>query len=110
MAWRRFNNRREVGSTGGLTPAPFDSGASSKDQGIDKAGNRRLRALMIELSWAWLRWQPDSELSRWFEERFGHGTRRQRRVGIVALARKLLIALWRYADQGIVPAGAVLKA
>ena len=110
LAWRRFNNRREVGSTAGLTPAPFVSGDSSKDQGIDKAGNRRIRPLMVELSWAWLRLQPDSDLSHWFEERFGHGTRRQRKVGIVALARKLLIALWRYADQGIVPAGAVLKA
>ncbi len=110
LAWRRFNNRREVGSAAGLTPAPFASGANSKDQGIDKAGNRRIRPLMIELSWSWLRLQPDSELSHWFQERFGHGTRRQRRVGIVALARKLLVALWRYSDQGIVPGGAVLKA
>ncbi len=110
FAWRRFQNRRQVGGLAGLAPTPFASGAVSRDQGIGKDGNRRVRAMAIEIAWAWLRFQPDSELSRWFEQRYGAGSKRSRRVGIVALARKLLIALWRYLETGVVPEGARLKA
>lgn len=110
FAWREFRNRREVGGLSGLTPTPYRSGEEDHEQGISKASNGRLRALMIELAWAWLRYQPESELSRWYRDRFGRGSKRQRRIGIVALARKLLIALWRYLETGEVPAGARLKA
>ncbi len=109
FGWRDFHNRREVGSAAGLTGTPYDSGESEHEQGISKAGNVRIRWLMVQLAWDWLRYQPESQLSRWFGERFGEGKRR-RRIGIVALARRLLIALWRYVDQGIVPEGARLKA
>lgn len=110
FAWRRFQNRRQVGGLAGLAPTPFASGDRDREQGIGKDGNRRVRAMTIEIAWAWLRFQPDSELSRWFEQRWGAGSRRSRRVGIVALARKLLIALWRYLETGVVPEGARLKA
>lgn len=109
FGWRKFENGRQVGSLAGLTPTPFNSGAGDWEQGIDKAGNARVRSVMIELAWGWLRYQPKSRLSLWFEERFGAASRRSRRVGIVALARKLLIALWRYLETGVVPEGAVLK-
>ena len=99
-----------MGAWGGLTGTPYDSGQSRRDQGISKAGNKRVRWLAVELAWAWLRLQPASVLTNWFWERFGHGNARQRRVGIVAVARKLLVALWRYLASGVVPAGAVLKA
>jgi transposase len=108
FGWREFKNRREVASLAGLTPTPYDSGGSRVEQGISKAGNRRVRRIMIELAWSWLRFQPDSELSKWFEKRFGHGSKRMRRIGIVALARKLLVALWKYVEFGEVPEGAVL--
>ena len=110
FGWRQFRNRREVGSLAGLTPMPYQSGESvNREQGISKAGNRRIRTMTIEIAWAWLLFQPQSQLSVWFQERYGPGNRRSRRVGIVALARKLLIALWRYLDQGVIPDGAVLK-
>ncbi len=109
FGWRQFRNRREVGALAGLTPTPHQSGDSNREQGIDKAGNRHIRAIAIEIAWAWLRFQPDSALSRWYQERFGHGNSRMRRIGIAALARKLLIALWRYLETGEVPPGAVLK-
>lgn len=109
FGYRRFANRRQVGAYPGLVPTPYDSGASSREQGISKAGNARLRAMLIELSWSWLRYQPDSALSRWFRERFGGGGKRSRRIGIVALARRLFIALWRYLETGVVPEGALLK-
>lgn len=109
FGWRVFNNVKQVGAAAGLAPTPYDSGGSQREQGISKAGNRRVRSLMIELSWYWLRYQPQSELSRWYMRRFGGGSKRMRRVGIVALARKLLIALWKYLEQGLVPQGAVLK-
>lgn len=109
FAWRQFRNRRQVGALAGLTPTPYASGSSNREQGISKAGNRSVRGLAIEIAWIWLRYQPDSELSRWYQERFGHGNSRLRRVGIVALARKLLIALWRYLETGMIPTGAVLK-
>ncbi len=110
FGWRTFANTKQVGAFAGLTPTPSQSGDSDTEQGISKAGNRRVRRVMIELAWLWLRWQPDSELSQWFNRRFAHGSKRMRRIGIVALARKLLIALWRYVEQGVIPQGAVLKA
>jgi len=109
FAWRQFRNRRQIGALAGLTPTPFQSGDSYREQGIDKAGNCHIRAIAIEIAWAWLRLQPDSALSQWYQQRFGHGNSRIRRIGIVALARKLLIALWRYLETGEVPEGAVLK-
>ena len=109
FAWRNFHNRREVGSLAGLTPTPYQSGEESRERGISKAGNRPVRAMMIEIAWGWLRYQPESELSLWYQERFGQGSKRMRKVGIVALARKLLIALWRYLETGEIPAGAQLK-
>lgn len=108
FSWRGFHNRREVGSLAGLTPTPYQSGDSAKEQGINKAGNRQVRAMAIEIAWAWLRFQPDSQLSRWYQERFAKGSSRIRRIGIVALARKLLIALWQYLETGIPPEGACL--
>lgn len=110
FAWRRFANGKQVAGMSGLTPTPAQSGDTYREQGISKAGNWRVRWVMIELAWLWLRWQPDSELSRWYRRRFAGGSRRMRRIGIVALARKLLIALWRYVEFGELPAGAVLKA
>jgi len=106
--YRSFDNRRQVGSYFGLTGTPYDSGESRREQGISKAGNRRARDLAIELSWLWLRHQPGSELSRWFRERVGDLKGRIRRIAIVAVARKLMIALWRYLTTGLVPTGAVL--
>lgn len=107
--YRRFTNRREVGGYLGLTGTPFDSGNSRREQGISKAGNSRARATAIELAWLWLRHQPQSELSCWFRTRVGELTGRMRRISIVALARKLMVALWRYLETGLVPAGAVLR-
>jgi transposase len=109
VVWRAFQNRRQIGGLLGFAPAHYDSGDSSRDQGITRAGNRRLQSVMVQLAWGWVHWQRQSALTRWYQERFGRG-KRARRVGIVALARKLLIALWRYATAGVLPAGAVLKA
>lgn len=109
FAWRHFTNGRQIGGIVGLTPTPYQSDQTGVEQGISRSGNRRVRALSIELAWAWLRHQPRSALSRWFAERFGHHPR-ARRIGIVAVARKLLIAFWRYLDQGVLPEGALLKA
>jgi transposase len=109
FAWRNFHNRREVGALAGLTPTPYQSGDSGREQGISKAGNRPVRAMAIEIAWAWVRHQPESALSIWYQKRFGHGNSRIRRIGIVALARKLLIALWRYLEFGVVPKGAQFK-
>jgi transposase len=108
LVWRNFRNRREVGGLLGFAPTPYNSGTVDRDQGIRRAGNKRLQAVSIQLAWNWVRWQPDSALTQWYQAQFA-GQRRMRRVGIVALARKLLIALWRYAVAGIVPAGATLK-
>ena len=108
--FRSFGNRRQVAAYAGLAPSPWQSGGVERDQGISKSGNRRLRHTMIELAWFWLRYQPDSALSRWFQARVGAGKGRVRRIAIVALARKLLVALWRYVTQGVVPEGAVFKA
>jgi len=110
FGWRVFKNGKEVGASAGLAPTPYNSGDSRSEQGISKSGNRRVRALMIEIAWYWLFHQPESTLSKWFVEKFGPGSKRMRRVGIVALARKLLIALWKYLEQGIMPEGAAIKA
>jgi transposase len=108
FAWRGFRNGREVGASIGLTPSPYRSDQRVVEQGVSRCGNRRVRALSIQLAWSWVRWQPDSALTRWFHARFGdHG--RARRIGIVAVARKLMIALWRYVETGTVPDGAVLN-
>jgi transposase len=109
FAWREFRNRRQIGGLAGLTPTPFQSGTERREQGICKAGNRWMRSLAIEIAWGWLRYQPQSELSRWYQERYGRGSTRLRKIGIVALARKLLIELWKYLRTGTPPAGAVLK-
>ncbi|MGE8454818.1 MAG: IS110 family transposase [Pseudomonadales bacterium] len=109
FGWRRFHNRREVAGCLGLAPTPYSSGESQVEQGISKAGNKRARWLMIELAWSWLRHQPTSQLTQWFNERFAPGSKRMRRVGIVALARRLAIALWRYLEYGEIPTGANLK-
>lgn len=107
FGWRKIQNRREMGSLAGLTPTPYTSGQSAREQGISKAGNRRLRVMAIEIGWCWLHHQPQSELSQWFNKRFGMG-KRLRKIGIVALARKLLVALWKYLERGEVPPGAQL--
>ena len=109
LGWREFTNRRQVGAILGLTPTPFVSDNIRREQGISKAGLKRVRALAVEVAWLWLRYQPQSDLSLWFKRRFGDGAR-SRKVGIVALARKLMIGLWRYVDQDILPRGATLKA
>jgi transposase len=108
--FRRFDNRRQIAAYAGLTPSPWQSGGIDREQGIAKSGNPRLRRAMIELAWFWTRHQPGSALSRWFAERVGAARGRVRRIAIVALARKLLVALWRYVTHGVVPEGAVLKA
>jgi transposase len=108
LAWRAFQNRRQLGGLLGFAPARYDSGESSRDQGITRAGNKRLQSVMVQLAWSWVHWQRASALTQWFHRRFGSG-KRTRKVGIVALARKLLIALWRYAIHDVVPAGATLK-
>lgn len=109
FGWRGFHNGKEIGALAGLTPTPHQSGELRHELGIGKDGNRRIRFMAIEGAWSWLRFQPQSALSKWYEERFGHGGPRMRKVGIVALARKLLIALWRFLETGVLPEGAELK-
>jgi len=109
FCWRAFHNRREVGALAGLTPMPHRSGEEDHELGISKVGNRHIRAMAIEIAWGWLRYQPNSELTRWYQRRFGKGSKRLHKIGIVALARKLLIAVWRYLEFGTLPTGAVLK-
>jgi len=109
FGWRQFSNRREVAGALGLTPMPYQSGDSAKEQGISRAGNRRVRAMAIEIAWSWLKYQPQSQLSQWYQNRFAGGGKRQRRIGIVALARRLMIDLWRYLEKGVLPVGARLK-
>jgi len=108
FSWRDFRNRKEVGALAGLTPTPYDSGTSLREQGISKAGSGRIRTRSVESAWCWLRFQPQSKLSKWFNKRFAQGGKRMRRIGIVAVARKLLIELWRYLKYGTVPEGACL--
>ena len=109
LCWRGFTNRRQVGSLIGLTSTPHQSGDSSRDRGISRAGNRHMRGIAIDLAWIWLRQQPHSELTLWYNRRFASGSPRLRKIGIVALARRLTIALWRFADFGEIPKGALLK-
>lgn len=109
FSWRTFRNRREVGALAGLTPLPHQSGEEARELGISKVGNRHIRAMAIEIAWGWLRYQPDSELSQWYQRRFAKGSKRLHKIGIVALARKLLIDIWRYLEFDTVPPGAVLK-
>lgn len=108
--YRRFDNRRQVASYIGLTPAPYDSGDTRRDQGINKAGNARVRVASVQMAWMWLRFQPQSELSQWYYRRVGELVGRMRRIMIIALARRLVIALWRYAETGLVPKGAIVAA
>jgi transposase len=109
FAWRAFTNGRQIGAIVGLTPTPYRSDQTVIEQGISQSGNRRVRALSIQLAWSWIRRQPRSALTHWFHARFGTHAR-ARRIGIVAVARKLLIALWRYLEHGVVPEGALVKA
>jgi transposase len=108
FGWRVIKNRRELAGLAGLVPTPYGSGDSHREQGISKAGNRRVRWVLVELAWGWLHHQPNSALSLWYQRRFGSGNARARKVGIVALARKLLVALWKYLEGGEVPLGAEL--
>ena len=103
FGWRKFENRRQLAGLVGLTPTPYDSGGMRREQGISKAGRSRIRALLIQISWLWLRYQPESKLTLWFQTRYTKNGKRHRRVGIVAVARKLLIALWRYVEQRVHP-------
>ena len=108
FSWRQFRNVRQVGACAGLDGSPYASGDSNGEQGISKAGNAKVRTLMIELAWSWLRYQPQSDLALWFEKNFARG-KRSRRIGIVALARKLLVALWKYLEHDQIPTGDLLK-
>jgi transposase len=110
LLWRDLRNRRQVGALVGLVPTPYDSGESNREQGISKAGNRHVRTIAIELAWSWVRHQPKSKLTLWFLRRFGGAGKRARKVGIVALARRLIIDLWRFIQTGAIPEGALLKA
>jgi transposase len=109
FGWRQIQNARQLGGLVGLVPAPFQSGETAHDQGITRAGNKHVRRLMVQLAWSWRRYQSTSALTQWYEGHFGRGSRRLRRIGIVALARKLLIALWRYVEHGVLPEGALVK-
>jgi transposase len=109
LLWREYENRRQVASATGLVPTPYNSGGSTREQGISKAGNPLLRKVLIELAWSWLRFQPQSKLAKWFQERFGNGGSRSRRIGIVAVARRLVVDLWRFVKYGVIPDGAALR-
>lgn len=106
FAWRDIQNRRQLAALAGLTPTPYASGSEEREQGISKSGRGELRVLMIEIAWGWLKYQPESELAKWYQQRFGAGTKRNRKIGIVALARKLLVALGKFVRHGEIPAGA----
>jgi len=110
FGWREFRNRKEVGSLAGLTGTPSDSGNSKHEQGISKAGNRHIRGVTVELAWSWTRFQPKSALTQWFNQRFANAGKVARKIGIVAVARQLLIALWEFVEMGVLPEGAELKA
>ncbi len=108
LGWRQFNNRKEVGGSVGLVGTPYDSGESSRELGINKAGNARLRSLLVELAWLWIRYQPDSSITKWFEERYGGQGKRAKRVGIVGVARRLMIQLWHFVEHDVDPPGAII--
>jgi len=103
FAWRCFRNRREVGFLAGLTPTPYQSGDSSREQGISKEGNTLVHSMVIQIAWGWLQHQPESQLSRWYQERYGKGSFSLCKIGIVALARRMLVDLWCYLETGWVP-------
>lgn len=107
---RAFRHRKDVGALRGLTPPPSARGNTADEQGLAKAGKAHIRAMAIAIAWGGLRFQPQRALTQWYQQRFGHGSRRLRRIGIVALARQLLMALWRFVETGGVPDGTVLKA
>ena len=109
FGWRKFSRGKSVGAAAGLIPGEFASGNMDRELSITKAGNRRVRRLMTQLAWLWIRYQPETEISRWFVENFASGPSKRRRVGIVAASRKLLVALWRYVEHGVVIEGAVYK-
>jgi transposase len=109
FGWREFKNDKQIGALAGLTPTPYDSGGYQREQGIGKDGNKRIRTLAVEMAWVWVRFQPQSKLAKWYRERFEAGGSRTRRIGIVAVARRLLIDLWRYLEYGVIPEGASLK-
>lgn len=109
FGWREFGNRRELAAAVGLAPSPYNSGNEVREQGISRAGNSRIRKLLIEIAWAWLRFQPQTKLSQWYQQRFGNSGKRMRRIGIVAVARRLVIDLWRYLEEGTIPEGAKLR-
>ena len=106
---RKFQSRRHLASYLGLAPTPYASGDVQREQGISKAGNKPARTLLVEITWSWMRYQPDSALSAWYRARFAENGARSRKVGVVAMARKLAIALWRFVEHGIIPAGAVIS-
>jgi len=108
FGWRQFNNRKEVGASVGLVGMPYDSGESSREQGISKAGNARLRSLLIELAWLWIRYQPNSNITLWFNRRYGGHGKRSRRVGIVGVARRLMVQLWHFVEHDVDPPGAII--
>ena len=108
--YRTFDNRRQIAAYLGLAPTPFQSGGMDRDRRINRAGNSRARKTMVQLAWLWLRYQPESGLARWFRERVGELQGRTRRIAIIAMARKLLIAIWRFVTAGVVPEGAILAA
>ena len=109
FGWRQIRTGRQLGSLVGLVPAPYQSGETVRDQGITRAGNKHVRRVIVQLAWSWRRYQPGSTLTQWYEQTFGRGSQRLRRIGIVALARKLLIALWRYVEGDAIPEGAIVK-
>ena len=110
FGWRQFSNRSELGAAAGLCPTPYASGAMDRQLGISKGGNHRVRSLAIEIAWCWMRYQPRSKLTRWYQERYAGGGKRMRRIGIVAVARRLLIDLWRFLEHGTIPEGAQYNA
>jgi transposase len=110
FGWRQFSNRGEVGAAAGLTPTPYASGAMNRELGISRGGNRRVRSLAVEIAWCWMRYQPRSKLTRWYQKRYAGGGKRLRRIGIVAVARRLLIDLWRFLEHGTIPEGAQYNA
>jgi transposase len=109
FGWREFKNDKQIGTLAGLTPTPYDSGGYRREQGIGKDGNKRVRTLAVEMAWVWIRFQPKSNLAQWYLQRFEGGGSRTRRIGIVAVARRLLIDLWRFLEFGVIPEGASLK-
>ena len=109
FAWRQFRNRREIGGSLGLVGTPYRSGGVMRDQGISRAGNRRVRAMAVQIAWCWLTYQRDSVLTQWYLQRFANGGPPARKIGIVAVARRLMIDLWRYVETGVIPTGATLK-